>query len=178
VKTLTVEQPVLIDETGVKENMRREYGKAPIGERAVGTKPLGGGKNVTVVGALTAAGLETGLVIEGALNGELFLLFVQKFLIPILHPGQVVIMDNLKAHYVDGVEESIQKAGATVLYLPLYSPDLNPIEEGWSKFKNFLRKRLQEGIGLLQAIAEAFDIFSPQDILGWFHHAGLCTDSK
>ncbi len=105
-----------------------------------GAKPTGPGRRISTIGALGVEGLKTAMCFEGTWNGEVFLQFLDQFLVPILRPGQIVLLDNAKAHQVAGVRERIEGTGARVLYLPPYSPDLNPIEMAWSKVKQFLRK--------------------------------------
>ena len=112
---------------------------------------------------------------EGTLTGAVFLQFLDEFLVPVLKPGQIVILDNAKAHKVEGVRERIEGAGARVLYLPPYSPDLNPIEMAWSKVKQFLRKAQARTVeALYEAIAQALQTLSPSDAKGFFKHVGFC----
>ena len=130
-----------------------------------------------MLGALTINGLEEGFLFEGSVDGENFLYFIKNHLVSILKPGQIVIFDNVSTHFTEGVEEAICSAGAELLLLPPYSPDLSPIEECWSKVKNSLRKaaaRTKEA--LYQSISEAFSQISKEDALGWFKHCGFCTD--
>jgi transposase len=129
-----------VDEMGAAVNLTPLYGRSPTGERVYGAKPTGPGKRISTVGALGLGGLTSAMCFEGTLTGEVFLQFLDEFLVPGLKPGQIVILDNAKAHKVEGVRERIEGAGARVLYLPPYSPDLNPIEMAWSKVKQFLRK--------------------------------------
>ena len=107
--------------------MARRYGRAPRGERALDAVPHGHWKTTTVVAALRADGLAAPLVLDGAINGESFLAYVEQFLAPALRPGDVLVMDNLPSHKVAGVREAVEAAGATLRYLPPYSPDLNPV---------------------------------------------------
>ena len=125
---------------GAAVNLTPLYGRSPTGERVYGAKPTGPGKRISTVGALGLGGLTSAMCFEGTLTGAVFLQFLDEFLVPGLKPGQIVILDNAKAHKVEGVRERIEGAGARVLYLPPYSPDLNPIEMAWSKVKQFLRK--------------------------------------
>ncbi len=129
-----------MDEMGAAMNLTPLYGRSPTGERVYGAKPTGPGKRISTVGALGLGGLTSAMCFEGTLTGEVFLQFLDEFLVPGLKPGQIVILDNAKAHKVEGVRERIEGAGARVLYLPPYSPDLNPIEMACSKVKQFLRK--------------------------------------
>ena len=127
---------VFIDETWTKTNMARTRGRAPKGQRLVAYVPHGHWKTSTFVGALRCTGLTAPLVIDGAMNGETFVAYVEQFLVPTLSPGDVVVMDNLPGHKVAGAREAIERAGATLRYLPPYSPDLNPIELLFSKLKS------------------------------------------
>ena len=126
-----------------------------------------------MLGAIRLDGIVTALSIDGATDGELFLPFTEQLLAPALRAGDVVVMDNLSAHKVAGVREAIEAVGASLLYLPPYSRDLNPIEKCWSKVKHFLRSegaRAKEA--LYQALARGFDWVAPKDLRGWFKHCG------
>jgi transposase len=131
---------VLIDETCTNTAMVRLRGRAPRGERLVDYAPQGHWKTITFVGGLRRLGMTAPFVIEGAMNGPMFLAYVQQCLVPTLKRGEIVLMDNLPVHKVAGVAEAIEGAGATLIYLPKYSPDLNPIELAFSKLKAHLRK--------------------------------------
>ena len=164
---------VFLDETGVNIAMARHYARAPKGQRVHTSAPVNKGKNVTVLGALSLEGVQAAMTIEGSTDTAVFLTFVQKLFVPTLRPGQIVIMDNLSSHKVNGVKEAIESAKATLEYLPAYSPDLSPIEGCWSKFKEFLRAKAARTRDLLdQAITKALDIITPQDAHGWFAHCG------
>ena len=130
---------VFLDETWVKTNLTRPRGRALRGERVIDSVPHGHWKTTTFLAALRCTGLTAPLVVDGAINGAIFLSWVQQQLAPTLHTGDIVVMDNLSAHKVAGVREAITAAGARVLYLPPYSPDLNPIETVFSKFKWLIR---------------------------------------
>src|SRR6187455_1076676 len=127
---------VFIDETAVSTNMVRLRGRAPRGVRLLGRVPLGNWETITFVAALRHNKLTAPMVLEGAMSGEMFRAYVEQCLVPALERGDVVVMDNFAAHKVPGVREAIEKAGATLRYLPKYSPDLNPIELPYSKFKD------------------------------------------
>lgn len=164
---------VFLDETGANTAMQRTHGYAPEGQRVVASAPLGGWQAVTFVGALTANGLVAPWALEGAMNGEWFLAYVEQVLVPALRPGMVVVMDNLPSHKVDGVREAVEGAKCRLEYLPPYSPDLNPIEKAFSKLKRALRDwaaRTVEGVyeGLRQIITR----FSPTECLNYFRHCG------
>lgn len=126
---------------------------------------------MTILGAMSLRGMVASMMIEEATDGDIFLAYVEKILCPALKPGDVVVMDNLSSHKVNGVRQLIEKAGAEVLYLPPYSPDLNPIEKAWSKLKQVLRStkaRTKETLEI--AIAEAIRRITPDNAKGWFKH--------
>lgn len=153
--------------------MTPRYARSLKGQRAHGYCPINYGPNVTVTGAIRLDGVVTALSMDGAMDGETFLAFTHQFLVPELRPGDVVVMDNLASHKVAGVVETIEAAGASVLYLPPYSPDYNPIEMCWSKVKEFLRTqatRTRES--LERALAQGLDLVSFSDLIGWFKHCG------
>jgi transposase len=164
---------VFVDETGVNIAMTRRYGRAPKGERVHASAPVNKGKNVTVLGALSLTGITAAMTIEGSTDTSVFSTFVQTILAPALRPGQIVIMDNLSSHKGEEIQEAIKAVGATLEYLPSYSPDLSPIEKCWSKFKELLRAKAARTRELLdQAITEAFEMITPQNARGWFAHCG------
>ena len=131
---------IFLDETGAATNMTRLYGWGPKDERLVDATPYGHWQTTTFVAGLRESGIVAPLVLDGAMNGEVFLAYVEQMLVPELKRGDVVVMDNLASHKVKGVEAAIRKAGASVMYLPPYSPDLNPIEKMFAKLKAHLRK--------------------------------------
>ena len=138
--TMDVDKLVFIDETGAATNMTRNYGRAPKGCRCVDSAPLGDWQTTTFVAGLRHHQLTAPMVIDGPMDGELFLAWVEQFLCPTLQPGDIVILDNLSSHKVEGVQQAVAEMSAKVLYLPPYSPDLNPIEKFFSKLKTLLRK--------------------------------------
>lgn len=153
--------------------MTRRYARAKNGERANDHTPLNTGKTTTIVSSIRTDGTTVPMLLPGALNGEKFKVYIEQYLAPTLHHGDIVVMDNLRCHKVAGITQAIENVGAHVLFLPPYSPDLNPIEQMWSKIKAFLRKvkaRSQEL--LLDALPDAFASISIQDIIGWFYHDG------
>jgi transposase len=173
VRALEANDLLFVDETGVNLAMTRLYARAPKGERIYVAAPVNKGKNITVLGALSLVGLVEAMTIEGSSDGPVFATFIQEVCVPVLRPGQTVIMDNLSAHKVDGIQQAIEGVGAQLEYLPPYSPDLSPIEECWSKVKTILRaKAARTSTHLDQAITEAFDLITPQDARGWFAHCG------
>jgi transposase len=162
-----------VDETGVNIAMARRYARAPKGERASASAPINKGKNVTVLGALSLTGIVEVMTIDGSADGQVVSTFIQDVLVPALRPGQIVIMDNLSAHKVDGIQDAIEARGARLEYLPSYSPDLSPIEKCWSKVKAILRaKAARTRDSLDQAITEAVEMVTAQDARGWFAHCG------
>ena len=130
---------MFLDETWATTNMARRYGRAPRGQRVVDAVPHGHWRTTTVVAALRAEGIVAPLVLDGAIDGPAFLAYVEQFLAPALRPGDVLVMDNLGSHKVAGVREAVEARGASLLHLPPYSPDLNPIEMAFAKLKALLR---------------------------------------
>jgi transposase len=155
--------------------MTRRYGRAPKGERVIGAVPQNYGANVTMLAALGSRGIEAVMTIDGATDAEVFRVYVEQVLRPTLHPGDIVIMDNLRAHKVAGIRAAVEQAGARLLYLPPYSPDLAPIEPCWSKLKTALRTaKARTREALEQAITQALATITVSDARHWFHHCGLC----
>lgn len=158
-----------LDESGFQTNMTRTHARCPRGQRAVDTVPRNRGKNLTLLCALTLAGPTAPLVVEGGVNGHVFVTYVRTVLVPVLRPGQVVVLDNLGAHLRPKVRELVEASGALLVYLPPYSPDLNPIEFMFSKLKAALRAlaaRTREDV--LEALRQALDTVTPSDAQGWF----------
>jgi transposase len=164
---------VFIDETWTKTNMTRLYGRAPRGKRLVAAVPHGHWKTSTFIGALRCDGLVAPSVFDGAINGELFLAYVEQVLVPTLKPGDIVIMDNLRSHKVAGVREAIEAAGATLLFIPPYSPDLNPIEMAFAKLKALLRaKAIRTVEALWNTLGTLVGCFTPKECANFFRHDG------
>src|SRR3954447_11231357 len=166
---------VFVDETGVTTAMTPAYGRAPRGERVEASAPASW-ESVTVIAAMGVDGVRAPLALPGSVNAATFESYVEQVLVPALHRGDVVVFDNLSSHLGPAVTEAIERAGASVLPLPPYSPDFTPIEEMFSKFKEFLRRvgaRAKEH--LYEAIGEGLKQVTPRDILGWFGHAGSCV---
>ena len=164
---------VFIDETCTTTNMVRLRGRAVRGERLIGYAPLGDRKTITFVAGLRRRAMVAPFVIEGAMNGPTFLAYVKQCLVPTLKRGDTVLMDHLPVHKVAGVEEAIEAAGATLVYLPKYSPDLNPIELAFSKLKAHLRKAAEHKLArLLRRIGRVVTDFSAQECNNFFRHAG------
>ncbi len=164
---------VFIDETCTNTAMVRLRGRALRGERLVDYAPQGAWKTITFVGGLRQRGMTAPFVIEGAMNGPMFLAYVKQCLVPTLKRGDIVLMDNLPVHKVAGVAEAIEAAGATLIYLPKYSPDLNPIELAFSKLKAHLRKAAEHTVPrLLRRIGRVVTDFSAQECKNFFRHTG------
>jgi transposase len=173
VKDIDPARFVFVDECGTNITLTRLYARAPRGERAFGKVPRNWGKDLTLIAAMSAEGMGEAMSVEGATDGAAFEAYVKHFLVPSLKEGQVVIMDNLQVHKSSGVRKLVEGAGASVLFLPPYSPDFNPIEEAFSKIKAILRRveaRTQQT--LMEAIGQALDAVSQRDALGWFAHCG------
>jgi transposase len=165
---------VFVDESGFNTSMTRLRARAPKGQRAYGNVPRNRGKNTTLIAAITLQGaMSHPMTIEGATDTLAFEAYVEHFLAPSLWEGQVVVLDGLGAHRTDKVRELIERRGADVVFLPSYSPDMNPIEEAFSKIKHLARKegaRVREA--LVEAIARALAAVTPEYAAGWFAHAG------
>jgi len=173
---MNVEKLVFIDETWTSTNMTRRYGRAPRGKRCIGSAPHGHWKTTTFVGALRCCRLTAPMVTDGPLDGEMFLAYVRKFLCPTLASGDIVILDNLSSHKVAGVKEAIRATGATVLYLPPYSPDLNPIEKFFSKLKALLRKAAKRSIDALwKEIGRLLNDVSQSECANFFASCGYVS---
>lgn len=172
-ETLDPTRLLFLDEFGLHLGMVRLYAWAPRKARAYGYKPLQRGPKYTGVGVLGLDGLKASTIFQGSMNGERFLSFLREQVVPHLRPGDILWMDNLPAHKVTGVREMIEATGATVRYLPPYSPDFSPVEFCWSKVKQILRRlAAQNEPALEQAAAEAFAQVTPQDAQGWFAGCG------
>jgi transposase len=175
VRQLDAKNLVFLDESGITTAMTPLYARARRGERAHGSAP-GGWRRLTVLGALSGEGMIAAMSLAAATTTRVFLAFLQGVLIPELrrrHPGATVLMDNLSAHKPKAVEIALTKAGFKLLYLPRYSPDLSPIEPGWSKLKSALRAAEARTRDTLEAaLAPALDSITPADARGWFNHCG------
>lgn len=164
---------VFIDETWAKTNMTRRYGRSKLGTRMVQKTPCGRWQTTTFLGALRATGFVAPLTIDGGVNGPLFLAWVQQHLAPTLSPGDIVVMDNLSSHKVKGVREAIEAVGAELRYLPPYSPDLNPIELAFSKFKKLLRDGAERTVDKLWTLCgQILDEFTETECRNYFKHCG------
>ena len=164
---------VFLDETGLKTNMTRLRGRSFKGERLHASAPWGHWNTSTLLAGLRTAGLVAPLILDGPMNGAAFKAYVEQFLAPTLRPGDVVILDNLASHKVDGVRQAIKLRGAFILYLPPYSPDLNPIEMAFSKLKTLIRKAAERTAETLcRRVGQILNEFSPQECFNYIAHAG------
>lgn len=171
--SLDAAQLVFIDETWAKDNMARLYGRAPRGSRLLGKLPLARWTTTTFVAALRHDGLTAPMVLDGPINGEWFRAYVEQVLCPTLRAGDIVVLDNLGSHKSPKVREAIEAMGASLLYLPAYSPDLNPIEMAFSKLKALLRKAAERSVDALwDRIGQLIDEFSPTECANFFKAAG------
>jgi transposase len=173
---LDPERLVFVDETGANTKMVRTRGRAPRGQRLIGREPWGHWKTTTFTAGLRRDGLVAPYVLDGPMNGEAFLVYVDKILVPELQPGDIVVMDNLAAHKVQGVRTRIEAAGAWLLYLPPYSPDLNPIEMAFAKLKALLRGADERSVeALWDRIGLLLNAFSPEECANYLKHAGYAS---
>ena len=164
---------VFIDETSVTTKMVRQYGRCPQGKRLVAKVPHGHWKTLTFIAGLRVDGVTAPYVIDGAMDGPAFLAYVEQVLAPSLDKGDIVFMDNLRTHKVDGVAEALRAVGAKVRYLPAYSPDLNPIEMLFAKLKTALRKGAARTVeALWKLIGKLVKTIAPEECRNYFRHAG------
>jgi transposase len=164
---------VFIDETWASTKMARTHGRAPRGERLRSPIPHGHWKTTTFVAALRTSGMVAPMVLDGPINGVAFQAYVDQVLVPDLEPGDIVVMDNLGSHKGAGVRIAIEAAGASLLYLPPYSPDFNPIENAFAKLKAMLRKAAERTIdGLWNAIGRIINTVTPEECTNYFAAAG------
>lgn len=153
--------------------MARLRGRAYKGERLRTGVPQGHWKTTTVVAGLRVTGMVAPMLLDGPINGDAFQAYVNQVLVPLLRPGDIVVMDNLSSHKGAGVREAIEAAGARLLYLPPYSPDFNPIENAFAKLKALLRKAAERTVdGLWTAIGRLIDLFTPRECANYFAAAG------
>ena len=170
---------VFLDETWASTNMTRRYGRAPRGDRLVASAPHGHWKTSTFLAALRHDRVTAPCVIDGPINGAAFRAYVEQFLAPTLTLGDIVVMDNLGSHKVAGVREAIEARGATLLYLPPYSPDLNPIEQAFAKLKARLRSVAARTVDTLwDAIGDTLDAFSPAECANYFKNSGYVLPTR
>jgi transposase len=170
--TVDPKRLVFLDESGISTQMTRRFARACGGRRVHESTPEGNWKILTVLGAMSLDGMIATMTVEAATDAEIFLAFLDHFLCPRLQPGQIVVMDNLSSHKVPEVRERIEAVGAECLYLPPYSPDLNPIEKAWSKLKELLRSAKARTVTALEtALSDLIPKILPQDAEAWFRLA-------
>jgi transposase len=167
---------IFLDESGVQTGMKRLYGRSAKGARIVDHAPAGRWETHTVVAAIRTTGVATAMVTRKAINSITFLGFIEQFLCPTLLPGDVVVMDNLAVHKVKGIEQAIHRVGAELWYLPPYSPDLNPIEQAWSKVKSVIRSLCPPTYRqLIRAIGQGLRRIQPSECRNYFRNAGYAA---
>jgi len=167
---------VFVDETGTNTKMVKGHGRCPTNQRLIGRQPFGHWKTTTFTAGLRCNGVTAPFVLDGAMNRDAFLVYVEKVLGPTLSQGDIVIMDNLPAHKGDAVRQLIEARGATLRFLPPYSPDLNPIELAFSKLKTLLRKAAERTMGALwDRIGQVLDAFTPQECANYLRHDGYAS---
>ncbi len=167
---------VFVDEMGTHTSLYSLYAWSKRGERAYCSTPRNRGKNTTLLASMSLEGMGPSLAVTGAINATVFEAYLEQVLLPRLRPGQIVVMDNLTAHKTQRVKELVEGAGCELLYLPPYSPDLNPIEEAFAKIKGLLRKaeaRAREV--LVEALRTALSSITEKDARGFFKHCGYVT---
>ena len=170
---LSARRLIFVDESGVNVTLARRYARALSGERAHGSRPINWTHNVSLIGALSTAGVVAAMSVAGSTDAAAFCAYLREVLAPRLGKRDVVVMDNLSVHKVREVRQIITSRGARLIYLPPYSPDLSPIEQCWSKLKTCLRKRAARTYEALDAaITEAFSKITSENARAWFKHCG------
>ncbi len=166
-----------LDESSVNTSLTRLYGRAAPGKRVVDSIPQPSGSQTTTLAMIGLEGLTAPLVLSGPVDGTVFYCYLQQCVVPLLKPGDILFMDNLSAHKVAGIAELIRTSGAHLIYLPPYSPDLNPIELAWSKIKLILRRlKARTFSELMDALKQALLAVTHQDIQSWFTHCGYAIN--
>jgi len=168
---------VFLDETGATTKMARRHGRAPRGQRLRASVPHGHWKTTTFIGGLRITGMTAPMVLDGPMTGAWFQAYVEQILVPTLAPGDIVVLDNLAAHKNLAAKAAVEAVGATLVFLPPYSPDLNPIENAFAKLKAMLRKAAARTVDQLwAAIASIIDTFTPKECANYFAAAGYDAD--
>jgi transposase len=176
---LDLEKLVFLDESGINTIMGRRYGRCLQGKRLVDASPAGQWKSNTLLAAIRLDGVVAPMVLDGPVNGESFAIYIEESLVPELEAGDIVIMDNLPAHKSQRVTQAIERVGCSLVYLPPYSPDFNPIENMWSKVKASLRKAAARTFdSMVQAVGEALRDVTLDDCQGYFGHCGCDATSN
>jgi transposase len=167
---------VFIDETWAKTNMTRTHGRARRGQRLQAKVPFGHWRTLTFLAALRHDRIDAPCVLDGPINGQLFLAYVEQFLVPTLAPGDIVIMDNLGSHKGQAVRQAIRSCGARILFLPPYSPDLNPIEQVFAKLKTLLRKANERSVeATWKRIGSLLNAFTPDECANYLRNSGYAS---
>jgi transposase len=170
---------VFVDEMGTHTSLAPLYAYSPVGERAYFKVPRNRGRNTTLLASLHAGGMGPSMAVEGGTTSQVFETYVERVLAPALKPGQIVVMDRLGAHRPERIRELIEFKGCELLYLPSYSPDLNPIEEAFAKVKHLLREiGARSKDALIKAMGRALGAVSVQDVCGFFAHCGYRTPAQ
>ena len=170
---------LFIDETWAKTNMSRLRGRCALGERLVEKVPHGHWKTTTLIAALDQGGMRCSTTVDGAVNRDVFEAFVEQVLVPTLRPGDIVVMDNLSSHKGQRVRALMQSAGATLLYLPPYSPDLNPIELAFAKLKQLMRSAGHRTMnGMWNDVQRMLDLITRDDAANFLHHCGYVLQQR
>jgi transposase len=173
IDTLDVRRLKFVDEAGVNLAMSRLYGRAPPGERVIGTVPQNYGDNITLLGAIGLQGVQAVMTVNGATDAEVFRTYVKQVLGPTLAPGDIVVLDNLSAHNAKGVQQALARRRVRRLFLPPYSPDLSPMELCLSKLKTALRAAKARTRATIEtAIRQAMETVTPTNAWNWFKHCG------
>lgn len=173
VKSIPTDRLIFIDESGCNIAMSPTYGRAPRGQRVIDHKPANWGKNVSIVGAVRADRVLAHQTFDGAVNGPKFIEFVRERLVPRLYPGDVVVLDNLRAHHAPEVRSLVESVGARLLFLPPYSPEFSPIEPCWAFLKNWLRTMKERVPARLKAaIVRGMRRVTTRHLTSWFIHCG------
>lgn len=164
---------VFVDEAAANLAMTRLYGRAPKGERVAESVPRNYGESISVLGALSLSGVRAAMTVDGAVDTLCFDAFITHVLMPQLRPEDVVVLDNLNVHKASQIEAAVRAVGASVVWLPAYSPDMTPIEQCWSKIKAYLRSvKARTRAALDAALAQAIKLVTTSDALGWFTYCG------
>ena len=179
VATLDQRRFIFVDETSTHTSMTRRYARAPRGQRAYGVVPRNHGHRVSVIGALGVQGLVAAMSVDGAVDTDVFNVFVERVLVPVLRPGDVVLLDNLSVHHASKIEHAVTAVHGAVHFLPSYSPDFSPIEPCWSKIKTCLRTVAARTRQRLEtALTNALRTVQPDNCLAWFRHCGYLVSSE
>ena len=170
---------LVVDETSTHTAMSRRYAWAPRGQRAYGWVPRNHGRTLSAIGVLGVEGMVATMSVDGAVDTEVFDIFVKRVLVPTLRPGDIVLLDNLSVHPASGIEQAVTEAQGHVLFLPPHAPDFSPLEHCWAKVKTCLRSFAARPRGRLEAaLSKALTFIQPEDIHGWFTHCGYLVSSE